>query len=57
MEGTDIISHNSCLSACERGSQWQQALQVLQNLSELSPSQPDIITFSTSISSLSDRWS
>ena len=66
----DLISYNSCLSACERTSQWQDALQIFDQClghgnqllvwtrhmfrwaftSRLPPFQPDIITFSSTIS-------
>ena len=52
---TDLISQNTCISACAKAAQWQCALQVLADL-EVRDLLPDVITYSAAISSLESEW-
>ncbi|CAK9101429.1 Pentatricopeptide repeat-containing protein 10, partial [Durusdinium trenchii] len=53
----DTIVYNAVIKACERSSQWLQALQCLWEL-QMNKLQPDLVTFNTIISALQKghRW-
>ncbi|CAE8631934.1 unnamed protein product, partial [Polarella glacialis] len=46
----DIVAHNACISACEKG-RWQPALQILRSLQRSGSLEPDVVTFTSLISS------
>ncbi|CAJ1335485.1 unnamed protein product, partial [Effrenium voratum] len=45
--GLDTIAHNAVIKACERGSQWPEALRLFGEVGA-----PDLVTFNTTISAL-----
>ena len=45
----DVISYNTTISACEKGSQWEIALQVLANM-QPAKTLPDVISFCAAVS-------
>ena len=44
-----VISYNAAISACEKGGQWEPALQLLEEMKS-SGIEPDVISYSAAIS-------
>jgi pentatricopeptide repeat protein len=45
----DVITYNAAISACEKGGQWEKALQLLEEM-QAKGVEPDVITYSATIS-------
>jgi pentatricopeptide repeat domain-containing protein 1 len=45
----DVITYNASISACEKGGQWEKALQLLEEM-RAKGVEPDVILYSASIS-------
>ena len=40
----NVVTYNSCISACAKSFQWQQALNLLEDMNNV-PIRPDLVTF------------
>lgn len=56
LRSEDVVTSNAALSACEKAAEWQQALKLLQELSELQVA--DVISFNTAMSACekAEEW-
>ena len=45
----DVISYNAAMSACDKGRQWQRALEVMEGMPQRAL-KPDVIGYSAAIS-------
>eukprot|EP00439_Symbiodinium_sp_Y106_P069573 s534_g11.t13 len=50
-----LIAFNSALTACERASEWGQAMQLLQEMREFGP-HPDIISVNAVLAACVSKW-
>ena len=45
---SNVISYSAAMSACEKGGQWQRALELLEGMPQRAP-KPDVISYTAAI--------
>jgi pentatricopeptide repeat domain-containing protein 1 len=50
MKPVDIITYNATITACEKGGQWERALELFEEVKKHPRMEPDLYTYSATIS-------